>query len=299
MKNEKELIHYFKNKLTRELFIYSIFDEIDNEFIAVKLFKLCCEYRFIESINDTNFLKNYDPVNHDRDFKEYEKSYYTFNKKIIVSDVKKQNIYNILKKKKAISKENLEAKKTLISKKIEINEDKFIDFLEDKFQDYSKYYFYIIDSKLNIQNDFYKNNILYITKFSEEKNIKKIDTLFKSSNIYLNIDLNKDLDYLIKYIEIIKNEYNSHEFNKNNDFYLLDKYQIINKKGLLGDLLFIFDCILFNLKKTWIKEKLINYHETNIKPETINKYSETINDLIYNKEYKNLLLINKKLVNTN
>lgn len=300
MENNKEFISFFKNKLTRELSIYSIFDEIENEFVLTELFKLSCKYRYIKNfeskkidrISEYNMFKDFDQINLNSDFKKLEVLYYSINKKNSISDEKKNKIYNILIENTKIDKTNLEVKKALISNKTIINQEKFIDFSEEKFDHISRHYFCLIDAKLNLKKVSYDNILFFNEKEVENKNIIMIDTIFKTSNIYLNIDISQDIDYLTKYLKMVKEKYKSDNLDKhNNKFHLLDKFDIKKKNGLLGDLLYIFDCRLLGLNYSFIKSKLSYYHDFGINTDTIKKYESIIEKLIIKKEFENILCI--------
>lgn len=113
---------------------------------------------------------------------------------------------------------------------------------------------------------------LKLKKFAvkDMDNIKIMD-IIDDNDVYLNIDLNKDLDYLIKYIEQAKYELRQSSKCKevNNElFYLTQKYNINYNNNLLGNLLFIFDCRLLKIKYVTIIEKLKDFNYP-IKTDTV------------------------------
>lgn len=300
MENNKEFISFFKNKLTRKLSIYSIFDEIENEFVLTELFKLSCKYRYIKNfeskkidrLSKYNMFKDFDQINLNSDFRKLEVLYYSINKKNSMSDEKKNKIYNILIENTKIDEENLEVKKAFNTNKKIINQEKFIDFSKEKFDHISRHYFCLIDAKLNLKKVLY-DNILFINKKQvDNKNIIMLDTIFKTSNVYLNIDISQDMDYLTEYLKMVKAKYKSDNLDKhNNKFHLLDKFDIKKRNGLLGDLLYIFDCRLLGFPYAFIETKLSYYHNFGINPDTIKKYESIIEKLIIKKEFENILCI--------
>ncbi len=106
MKNEKDLIDFFKNNLSRNLSIYSIFDNIKNEFILVELFKLSCKYRYdaisklkVTDLEMMNFsiYEEFKPTNIDKNFQELETLYYTINNENVAKECYKNIIWQTIK----------------------------------------------------------------------------------------------------------------------------------------------------------------------------------------------------------
>lgn len=326
MKNEKDLIDFFKNNLSRNLSIYSIFDNIKNEFILVELFKLSCKYRYdaisklkVTDLEMMNFsiYEEFKPTNIDKNFQELETLYYTINNENVAKECYKNIIWQTIKQSGKIDNTDENVKKFIISRtkndKYSIGNIKCIHFKAKKFTHSIRYYFTTIDVKLNIKRSFYDNEKFFffhefkkqvkriknvkktkVKKFAVKNrdNIKIIDTV-NDNDIYLNIDLNKDLDYLMKYIEQAKYELRQLSKYKgiNNElFYLTKKYKINYNNNLLGNLLFIFDCRLLKIKHAKIIEILNNFNCI-IKTNTVKKYEKIINELIIKKNFNNMIYI--------
>lgn len=327
MKNEKDLIDFFKNNLSRNLSIYSTFNELKNEFILVELFKLSCKYRYdaisklkvtdLEMMNKFSIYEEFKPTNIDKNFEELETLYYTINNEIVAKENYKNIIWQTIEQSGKIDNTDLNVKKFKISHtrndKNSIDNIKYIHFKEKKFTHPICYYFTTIDVKLNIKSSLYDNEKFFffhefkkqvksinnvkkikVKKFAvkDMDNMKIIDT-FNDNDIYLNIDLNKDLDYLMKYIEQAKYELRRSSKCKeiNNElFYLTQKYNIEYNNNLLGNLLFIFDCRLLKIKNTIIVKKLKEFKYP-IKPATVKKYEKIINELIIKKNFTNMIYI--------
>lgn len=327
MKNEKDLIGFFKNNLSRNLSIYSTFDEFKNEFILVELFKLSCKYRYdaisklkvtdLEMMNNFSIYEEFKPTNIDKNFQELETLYYTINNEIVAKEDYRNIIWQTIEQSGKIDNTDLNVKKFKISHtrndKNSMNNIRYIHFKEKKFTHPIRYYFITIDVKLNIKKSLYDNEKFFffhefkkqvkrinnvkkikVKKFAvkDMDNIKIIDTV-DDNDIYLNIDLNKDLDYLMKYIKQAKYELTQLSKYKeiNNElFYLTKKYKIDYSNNLLGNLLFIFDCRLLKIKYVNIIEELRKFNYS-IKIDTVKKYEKIINELIIKKNFTNMNLI--------
>jgi|UniRef100_UPI0040473EE5 hypothetical protein len=327
MKNEKDLIGFFKNNLSRNLSIYSTFDEFKNEFILVELFKLSCKYRYnaisklkvpdLEMMNNFSIYEEFKPINIDKNFQELETLYYVNNNEIVMKEEYKNIIWHSIKQSGKIDDTDLNVRKAKLNYKINnknsIYNIKYIHFKEKKFTHSIRHYFTTIDSKLYMKRYLYKNEKFFffhefkkqvkrinnVEKIKVEKfavkdmdNIKIMD-IIDDNDVYLNIDLNKDLDYLIKYIEQAKYELRQSSKCKeiNNElFYLTQKYNINYNNNLLGNLLFIFDCRLLKIKYVTIIEKLKDFNYP-IKTDTVKKYEKIINELIIKQNFKNMIYI--------
>lgn len=160
--------------------------------------------------------------------------------------------------------------------------------------------------KIPTENNF-KNSI--INTLSSKKNynelyIHNLDILRKRSKIFLEIDLNENLETLNKYVSdakdhfldlrknnpLINELFNFPDYEKNVFSYLSNSsLSLDNKNALLGDLLFIFDCKSLGLPDTYITTR-INYknhneHLPTRKSETIKKQYDIMCNIIFNKKF--------------
>lgn len=151
-------------------------------------------------------------------------------------------------------------------------------------------------------------NTLASKKNYNELYIHNLDILRNKSKIFLEIDLNENLETLNKYISdakdhflnLKKNEplinelFNFPNYEKNVFTYLSNSsLSLNNKNALLGDLLFVFDCKSLNLPNSYILSQ-INYKNFNKslptrKEETIKKQYDIMCDIIYNKKFYNYI----------
>ena len=131
--------------------------------------------------------------------------------------------------------------------------------------------------------------------------------------VHIELDLTKPKEELLKYIEMIKNDYDEDPNNISTVYNILgatlkdykceldkcDIYKFKNPKpinGRLADILFIYDCRRVGLKNEYIIDEIDRYwqdiknlYKDNFTPSTLSKYYKIAIKYIDNQTYKSFI----------
>lgn len=178
---------------------------------------------------------------------------------------------------------------------------------ENNIESFLKLFNLFFDKENIYKKDCLRKSILDTLASKKNYNelyIHNLDILRNKSKIFLEIDLNENLETLNKYVsdakdhflDLRKNQplinelFNFPDYEKNVFSYLSNSsLSLINKNVLLGDLLFIFDCKSLNFPNSYIlsriNDKKFNESLPIRKEETIKKQYDIMCDIIFDKKF--------------